>query len=146
MASRTPCAGQPYAAVVPPNYDQPGAGHTDFHGAMAVVGGKIFASSAPLASSTGRHAPALGCLDPGTRAACAGWSTPHTFGAGGSDTYNAFVAYDSGGHAVGACATAATNGPPHNSCFAIDGSALAAPGFGSIPAPPAPRACTAGPP
>jgi hypothetical protein len=134
MATRTACAGQPYAPIVPPNNDQPGAGHSDYLGAMAVAGGKIFASSSPLGSSTGSHPPVLGCFDPGAHDSCAGWSTPHTIAGAGTYTYNAYAAYDTGGNADGVCATT-SGGPPQAACFAFDGSALAAPGgFGSLPA------------
>jgi hypothetical protein len=135
MASRTPCAGQPYAPVVPPNNDQPGVGHNDFLGAMAAGDGRIFVSSSPNASSTGVHPPVLGCFDPATHDACAGWATPHTIGAAGTYTYNAFLAYDTGGHPDGVCSTITSGGPPQATCYAFDGSALAPPsGFGSLPA------------
>ncbi|MBC6464633.1 hypothetical protein HKK74_03860 [Actinomadura alba] len=134
MASRTPCAGQPYDPVVTPNNDQPGAGHIDYQGSMTVAGGKVFASSSPLSSSTGAHPTALGCFDPATQDSCAGWNTPRTVGAVGQYTYSAYTAYDTAGAAVGACATL-TSGPVQTGCFTIDGSALAAPNaFGSVPA------------
>ncbi|HEV7931399.1 MAG TPA: hypothetical protein VGP70_03630 [Actinomadura sp.] len=134
MASRTPCAGQPYAPIVPADNDQPGAGHNDFLGAMAVAGGKVFASSSPLNSSSGSHPPALGCFDPGTHGSCAGWSTPLAIAAAGYYTYNAYPAYNTAGDAVGVCATTTGGSAPQTKCYAVDGSSLAAPsGFGSLP-------------
>lgn len=134
MASRTPCAGQPYAPVVPPNNDQPGIGHSDYLGAMAVGDGKIYASSSPNTSSTGAHPPVLGCFDPGTHAACAGWTTPKPLGPTGSYTYNAYLAYGTDGHADGVCATITSGAPPSSACYGFDGSSHAAPSLGALPA------------
>lgn len=132
MASRTPCAGQPYAAVVPPNGDQTSTARSEYLGAMTVADGKIFASSSPLASSTGAHPPAIGCFDPDTHAACAGWATPHAVGATGSYSYNVYPGYDTGGHANRVCATIAP--AMHSTCFGFDGTAAAAPSeFDGLP-------------
>ena len=119
LASRAPCAGQPYPAIVPGNGDTPGAGLTNYVGAMAVAGGKVFASS-----STG---PSLGCFDPATGAACAGWSSARPV-AGGGATYNAFTAFDTSGAAVGACAT--STGSATSTCYSLAGGSLPAPAFG----------------
>lgn len=133
MASRTPCAGQPYAAIVPPNNDQPGIPKNEYIGAMVAVDGKVFASSSPLGSSTGRHPPAIGCFDPGTQASCDGWSTPHAIGADGAYSYDIYAGYDTGGHANRVCATATTPAM-RSACFGFDGTAAAAPsGFDGLP-------------
>ncbi len=133
MATRTPCAGQPYAPIVSPNNDQPGIGHSDYLGAMTVGDGKIYASSSPNTSSTGAHAPVLGCFDPATHAACAGFSSPWPLGATGNYTYNAYLGYDTAGHADGVCATVVTGGSPSTTCYGFSGSPHAAPALGTLP-------------
>jgi hypothetical protein len=133
MASRTPCAGQPYAAIVPPNNDQPSTPTNSYFGAMVTADGKVFASSSPLGSSTGQHPPAIGCFDPGTKAACAGWSTPHAVGGAGSYTYNVYAGYDTAGHANRVCATVTTPAM-RSTCFDFGGTAASAPGeFDGLP-------------
>ncbi len=127
ISSRTPCANEPYAAIVPGNAI--GAGG-NFMGSLTVAAGKVFASS----SQGGGTAPVLGCFDPTTQAACTGWTTPKPVGPGGSSTFNAYTAFDTSGNAVGACAT--TVGSPNSvsTCYALDGSAITAPTvFNSLP-------------
>jgi hypothetical protein len=130
MASRTPCAGQPYAAVVPGNSDSPGTAQQYYRGGLTVADGKIFVSASPASG------PAMGCFDPATSAACAGWSTPRTFGPAGDWNWGAeFTAFDTAGNETGACATDLSGTTrPSVSCYAFDGSALPAPTvFGSAP-------------
>lgn len=138
VADRTPCDGQPFAAIVPPNHDLPGNTNALYQGATTVADGKIFASSAPMASgSTVTGPPALGCFDPATGAVCAGWTGPHPAGTGaGTYTYSAYVAYDTSGHPQGVCSTNATGGSPTTGCYTLDGAALAAPatGLNALPA------------
>ncbi|SHL19464.1 DUF7617 domain-containing protein [Actinacidiphila paucisporea] len=132
IASRTPCAGQPFAAIVPANHDLPGSTYALYQGSLAVADGRIYASSAPMAGgSTAPGRPALGCFDPATGATCAGWTTPHPAGPDANAyTYNAFVAYDTAGHPTGVCTADSTGGSPSTSCYALDGGPLAAPPTG----------------
>jgi hypothetical protein len=138
LATRTPCDGQPFAAIVPPNHDLPGNTFSLYQGAMVVAGGKVFASSAPQTSgSTTSGRPALGCFDPATGTVCAGWSTPHPAGPSAAFfTYNAFASYDTAGHVTGVCTADNSSGPPDTTCYALDGSPAtpAATGLGSLPA------------
>jgi hypothetical protein len=117
IATLSPCAGQPYAPIVPSS--------SDFYvyGAMTVAAGKVFASiSTP---NTGAQ-PSLGCFDPATATPCAGWAAPKATGPAGNFTYNAYTAFGTNGAPTGACSS--TNGPTDvTTCFAIDGSPLAAP-------------------
>jgi hypothetical protein len=127
IATRAPCAGQPFPAIVPANNNVFGA---NYMGSLALVNGKVFASSAP-----GGGTPVLGCFDPATGATCTGWSTPKAVGPAGSTTYDAYTAYDTSGNAVGACSTTVGNPTAAATCYAVDGSALAAPTvFGALPA------------
>ncbi|MFF5715209.1 hypothetical protein [Streptomyces sp. NPDC012756] len=58
ITDRTPCAGQPYAPVVRPNHDLPGATGSLYLGGMTTAGGKVFVSSSPQTSgSTSRQRP-----------------------------------------------------------------------------------------
>lgn len=135
LATRTPCAGQPFAAIVPPNHDLPGSTYALYQGAAVVADGKVFASSAPQAASTVNGPPALGCFDPATGAVCAGWTTPHPAGPSASAyTYNVFAAYDTAGHVTGVCTADTTGGAPDTTCYGLDGSARppAATGLGSL--------------
>ncbi|WP_184840566.1 DUF7617 domain-containing protein [Allocatelliglobosispora scoriae] len=126
IASLTPCAGQPYTAVVPGNNDNPGG--ANYLGSLTLAGGKVFASSSPSGGPV-----RLGCFDPATTAACTGWATPKTVGPAGSYSYAAFTSYGTDGSERGACAPVVTGGPPVVGCFAIDGTPIAAPGgFGSV--------------
>ncbi|WP_211588907.1 DUF7617 domain-containing protein [Allorhizocola rhizosphaerae] len=120
LATLTPCAGQPYAAVAP------GSNNGAYYwGSLTVANGLVFVSS-----STGAG-PRLGCFDPATTAACAGWATARA--AAGTHTYSAFTSYNPAGTANGACIAAVSAGPPAVTCYAIDGSPLAAPaGFGNV--------------
>lgn len=123
VASRTPCANEPYAAVVPGNR----SATNNFQGSLAVAGGTVFVSSTPAGG-----APVLGCFDPATTAACAGWSGPRPVGPAGTSTYDAYTAYDTAGNEVGACATVNT---PATTCYRIDGSGLPGPTvFNGLPA------------
>ncbi|MEV6609370.1 hypothetical protein [Kutzneria sp. NPDC051319] len=117
IASQSPCAGQPYAPVVPANNNAPGG---LYMGSLAVAGGKVFGSSSPGGPVV------LGCFDPATASACAGWSSPHTVAPSGN-SYNAYTAYDTGNNAVGACSTTAGNPTSTTTCYKIDGTSLAAP-------------------
>jgi hypothetical protein len=127
MTSQSPCTGQPFAAIVPPNHDQPGATYSLYQGAMTVADGKVYASSSPANSS---GPTSLGCYDPATGDVCAGWTTPHPAAPTvGSLTYSAYVAYDTAGHAAGVCTTG-TGGSPVTGCYALDGGPFAAPATG----------------
>jgi hypothetical protein len=135
LASRTPCDGQPFAAIVPPNHDLPGATYALYQGGMVAAAGRVFASSSPQTASTSAGPPALGCFDPATGAACAGWTTPHPAGASSTQyTYSAWASYDTSGDPVGVCTTDG-NGVPSTFCYALDGSAMtpAATGLDSLP-------------
>jgi hypothetical protein len=127
MAAQSPCAGQPYAAIVPPNHDQPGAAYSLYQGATAVADGRVYASSSPGSGST---PTSLGCYDPATNAVCAGWTTPHPAAPTTSSlTYSAYVAYDTAGHAAGVCSTG-TGSSPVTGCYALDGGPFTAPATG----------------
>ena len=115
IASQAPCASEPYAAVVPGN--RVGAAG-NFEGSLAVAGGKVFMSS----SST---QPALGCFDPATTSACAGWPSAKPVGPAGVGTFSAYPDYNQAGTDIGACST--TSGAVVSTCYAIDGSSVAAP-------------------
>ncbi len=128
LAARTPCAGQPFAAIVPPNHDLPNTPNALYQGSAVVADGKVFASSAPVNGSTVNGGPALGCFDPATKDVCAGWSGPHPAGPASAYTYNAFAAYDTAGHASAVC-TADTGGSG-TFCYALDGTPADAPATG----------------
>jgi hypothetical protein len=119
MASHTPCAGQPYAPIVPPSFNNPG---DNPHATVVLVEGKMFAS----AGASGA-APMLGCFDPATQSTCTGWSTPKPVGPVGSDAYSTFTAFDTAGVPVGACAAAWSNVKPVTTCFTVAGASLTAP-------------------
>ncbi|MGZ3145826.1 DUF7617 domain-containing protein [Lentzea chajnantorensis] len=116
VATQSACAGQPYAPVVPPSNS---GGY--YLGALTVAAGKVFASSSQPAGTV----PVLGCFDPATTTACAGWATAKPVGSSGNYTYNAYTAYSSTGAEVGACSS--TTGVNTTVCYAVDGSPLAAP-------------------
>lgn len=123
IASRTPCAGQPYAPVVPANT----ISGIWYLGSTTVAGGKVFASSSPSGA-----APVLGCFDPATGTACAGWATPLAVGGAGNFTFNAFTAYNTAGTAVGACVNLRSP-VPTAVCYTIGGAPLTAPAvFGTL--------------
>ncbi|TQM79136.1 hypothetical protein FHX81_1431 [Saccharothrix saharensis] len=122
VATRAACPGQPYAPIVPPSGDT--AANPWFYGAVTVVAGKVFASSSR--PNTANQA-ALGCFDPATTTACAGWASPRPIGAAGNYTYNAYTAYGTTGAQVGACSTTTGSSPGITTCYALDGSALPAP-------------------
>ncbi len=128
IADRTPCAGQPYAPIVPPNHDLPSTPGALYQGALTVADGKVFASSAPAVGSTVAGPPALGCFDPSTQAVCAGWSSPHPAGPDTSySTYAAYTAYDTAGQADGVC-TSTVGGPTLATvCYTLAGAPLTAP-------------------
>ncbi|WP_394618532.1 hypothetical protein JNUCC0626_05370 [Lentzea sp. JNUCC 0626] len=114
-ATQTACGGQPYAPIVP------FTNHGGYYlGALAVAGGKLFASSS-LAVNVGT--PMMGCFDPGTADKCAGWPAPKQLASAGNYSYNAFTAYSTTGQETGACASTA-GGTNVTTCFAIDGSPL----------------------
>ncbi|MFJ5228774.1 hypothetical protein ACIQBJ_02630 [Kitasatospora sp. NPDC088391] len=130
LATRTPCAGQPYAPVVPANHDLPSTPTALYLGALTAVGDKVFASSSPqTGGSTVPGPPALGCFDTATLTACAGWSAPRPVApSAGYYTYNAYTAYDTAGHPDGVCASTVGGANVLTSCYGLDGSAHAAPG------------------
>jgi hypothetical protein len=130
MASRTPCPGQPYAAIVPPNHDLPGNPGGLYQGALTVADGRVFASSAPLGSgSSVAGPPALGCFDPASGGVCSGWDTPHPAGPGAAyNTYNAYTAYDTAGRADGVCTTTVGGAHLATVCYTLAGAPLAPPG------------------
>ncbi|WP_167573981.1 DUF7617 domain-containing protein [Kitasatospora cheerisanensis] len=129
LASRTPCAGQPYAPVVAANHDLPSTPGAYYLGALTAVGDKVYASSSPQGGgSTAAGPPALGCFDTTTRAACAGWTTPHTAGPdAGYYTYNAFTAYDTAGQPDGVCTGTVGGANVRTTCYGLDGAPHAAP-------------------
>lgn len=130
ITSRTPCAGQPFAAIVPPNDDRPGATYALYQGAAVVIAGKVFASSAPHGVSTVSGPPALGCFDPATATACAGWGAPHPAGTSGAQvTYSAYASYDANGTPDGVCTTD-SGGVPASFCYTLDGTAATPAGTG----------------
>lgn len=137
IATRTPCAGQPFAAIVPPNHDLPGATFSLYLGSTVSVDGRIYASSSPqTGGSTVTGPPSLGCFDPATQATCAGWTTPHPAGASAAFyTYNVFTSYDTAGDPNGVCLAATSGGAPATTCYALDGGPLtaAATGLGNLP-------------
>ncbi|MFI0937472.1 hypothetical protein [Streptomyces sp. NPDC021020] len=133
-ASRSPCTGQPFAAIVPPNHDAPGATYSPYQGGATVAGGRLYASSSPQNGST---PTSLGCYDPATGAVCAGWTTPHpAVSDPNASAYNAFVSYDTAGAPNGVCTTASSGSSPTTGCFTLDGGTLAPPatGLGQLPA------------
>ncbi|GJF30530.1 hypothetical protein KNE206_32300 [Kitasatospora sp. NE20-6] len=126
MASRTPCPGQPYAAIVPPNHDLPGSPGGLYQGALTVADGKVFASSAPLTTGSSAAAPpALGCFDPASGTVCTGWDTPHPAGPSAAyNTYNAYTAYDTAGRAEGVCTTTVGGPTLATVCYTLAGAPL----------------------
>jgi hypothetical protein len=126
IATQSACGGQPYAPIVPA-VNQPYV-----YGALTLVAGKVFASTSN--PNTGQQ-PALGCFDPATATACAGWASSRPTGPAGNFNYNGYTAFGATGAPAGACAstTGATN---VTTCYALDGSTLAA--------PPGPAALTGG--
>jgi hypothetical protein len=119
IATQSACGGQPYAPIAPPiNTNQ-----TYVYGALDVVAGKVFASSSDPGTP---QQPTLGCFDPATATACAGWAAPRTTGSAGYFTYNAYTAFDTTGAPVGVCSST-TGGTNVTTCFALDGSPLPAP-------------------
>ncbi|MGW2396224.1 DUF7617 domain-containing protein [Kitasatospora sp. NPDC001664] len=129
ISSRTPCAGQPYAAIVPPNHDLPGSPGALYLGATTVADGKVFASSSPQSGgSTVAVPPALGCFDPATGTACAGWETPKPAAPSAAYyTYNAYTAYDTAGQANGVCTTTVGGATLNTACFTLGGAPLTQP-------------------
>lgn len=124
IATQSACGGQPYAPIAPAIPSNPYV-----YGALDVVAGKVFASSSD--PNTGQQ-PSLGCFDPATATACAGWASWRPTAPAGNFTFSAYTAFDTAGTPVGVCSST-TGG---TTCFALDGSAL--------PAPPGPAALPAG--
>lgn len=137
LATRAPCAGQPFAAIVPPNHDRPGDTNSLYMGATVVADGKVFASSSPQTSgSTITGPPVLGCFDPDTGAKCAGWTTSHPAGPDANAySYNAFASYDTTGDADGVCAAASSGAAPAVTCYTLGGAPMtaAATGLAGLP-------------
>ncbi|MGA4544081.1 DUF7617 domain-containing protein [Uniformispora flossi] len=129
LATRTPCAGQPFAPIVAANHDLPGTPAALYLGGLTTVGSRVFASSSPQGGgSTVSGPPALGCFDTATATTCAGWTTPHTAGPSSAYyTYNAFAAYNTAGQADGVCTSTAGGPNVLTTCYGLDGSAHAAP-------------------
>jgi hypothetical protein len=117
LATQQPCAGEPYAPVVPGNR----ANANNFQGSLAVVSGRVFISSTTLNGNT----PVLGCFDPATTSACAGWPAPKAVGTVvNAATYDAYPAYDTAGDETGVCSTTTS---AQTTCYGVDGSGLTAP-------------------
>ncbi|WP_229904259.1 DUF7617 domain-containing protein [Lentzea cavernae] len=116
-SSQTACGGQPYAPIVP--FTNHG---TYYLGALAVAGGKLFASSSMMSGTN----PVMGCFDPGAAGVCAGWPAPKSLGPVNNHTYNAYTSYSTTGQETGACASTA-GAFNVTTCYAIDGSSLPAP-------------------
>ncbi|MFF1615153.1 hypothetical protein ACFVYA_46085 [Amycolatopsis sp. NPDC058278] len=125
IATQSACGGQPYAPIAPP------IGVNSYvYGALDVVAGKVFASSSD--PNTGQQ-PSLGCFDPATATACAGWASWRPTGPAGNYTYNAYTAFGTTGAPVGVCSST-TGGTNVTTCYALDGSALPAPpGAAALP-------------
>ncbi|HEY4455614.1 MAG TPA: hypothetical protein VGN81_14985 [Pseudonocardiaceae bacterium] len=117
ISSQAPCANEPYAAVVPGNRIGAAA---NFEGSLAVAGGKVFISSSPPGAQ-----PVLGCFDPASGAACANWAAAKPVGPTSVATFSAYTYYDTSGNGIGACST--TSGVTVSTCYAVDGSTIAAP-------------------
>ncbi|MEV7096642.1 hypothetical protein AB0M80_27690 [Amycolatopsis sp. NPDC051045] len=125
IATQSACGGQPYAPIAPPI-----SGNPHVYGALDVVAGKVFASSSN--PGTGQQ-PSLGCFDPTTATACAGWASWRPTGPAGNFTYNAYTAFSTAGAPVGACSST-TGSTNVTTCYALDGSALPAPpGAAALP-------------
>lgn len=125
ISTRTPCAGQPYAAIVPGNGNAPNG---NFLSASGASGGKIFATSVV-------SPPVLGCFDPATGTACAGWAAPKPVAPNGFVAYSAYAAYDTAGNQLGACSSSGGGTPPVTTCFTLAGAPMAGPTeFGTLPA------------
>ncbi len=125
IATQSPCGGQPYAPILPAVDDQ------YVYGALTVVADKVFASTSIPGTAL---QPALGCFDPATATACAGWASSRPTGPAGNHTYNAYTAFSAAGVPVGACSST-TGGTDVTTCYALDGSALPAPpGAAALPA------------
>ncbi|MFD5829785.1 hypothetical protein [Lentzea sp. NPDC060358] len=116
ISSQSACAGQPYAPIVPLSNN---GGY--YLGALTVAAGKLFASSSTPSGTT----PTLGCFDPATATACAGWATAKPAGPFGNYTYNAYTAYGTTGAEAGVCVS--STGVNGTTCYAVDGSPLPAP-------------------
>ena len=117
IATQSACGGQPYAPILP------SANQPYVYGALTPVAGKVFASTS--SPGTGQQ-PALGCFDPATATACAGWASSRPTGPAGNYTYNAYTAFSTTGVPVGACSST-TGGTNVTTCYALDGSTLAPP-------------------
>ncbi len=129
LATRTPCAGQPYAPVVAPNHDLPSTPNALYLGALTVVGDKVFASSSPQTSgSTAAGPPVLGCFDTTALASCAGWTTPHPAGPNaGYYAYGIFPSYATTGQPDGVCTSTVGGATVLTTCYGLDGSPRTAP-------------------
>ncbi len=118
IATQSACGGQPYAPIAPPI-----SGNPYVYGALDVVAGKVFAASSNPSTA---QQPSLGCFDPATASACAGWASWRPTGPAGNFTYNAYTAFSTSGAPAGVCSST-TGGTNVTTCYALDGSALAAP-------------------
>ncbi|WP_086851814.1 DUF7617 domain-containing protein [Amycolatopsis kentuckyensis] len=125
IATQSACGGQPYAPIAPAI-----SGNAYVYGALDVVAGKVFASSSNPGTA---QQPSLGCFDPATATACAGWASWRPTGPAGNFTYNAYTAFGTTGAPVGVCSST-TGGTNVTTCYALDGSALPAPpGAAALP-------------
>ncbi|WP_039912933.1 DUF7617 domain-containing protein [Amycolatopsis vancoresmycina] len=124
ITTQSACGGQPFAPIVP------AANQPYVYGSVTPVAGKVFAST----SNPGvAQQPSLGCFDPATATACAGWAASRPTGPAGNYNYNAYTAFGTTGAPVGACAST-TGGTNVTTCYALDGSALPAPpGAAALP-------------
>jgi hypothetical protein len=127
IASRTPCAGQPYAAIVAPTQNTPGCTTCLYYGAMTVADGRVYASS-----SMGGLPTTMGCFDPATQTNCTGWTSPiAALGSSGSFSYDIFDSYDRTGTVNGVCTTLVSS-PTTTDCVTLAGFPLAAPTGASV--------------
>ncbi|MFI5586015.1 hypothetical protein ACIA5G_13335 [Amycolatopsis sp. NPDC051758] len=117
ITTQSACGGQPYAPIVP------AANQPYVYGATTLVAGKVFASTS---NPNTAQQPSLGCFDPATATACAGWASPRPTGPAGNYNYNGYTAFGTTGAPVGACAST-TGGTNVTTCYALDGSTLTAP-------------------
>jgi hypothetical protein len=127
MASQSPCAGQPYPAVVAPHSNQPAApGNLQYFGSLTLAAGKIFMSSSPTSGAT------AGCFDPATTSACTGWAAPKPAGPAGLITYGIFNTYTTTGDVEGICVPPA-GGVYQLICYTLAGATLTPPAFPALP-------------
>ncbi|MFF2957237.1 hypothetical protein ACFVVU_38605, partial [Kitasatospora sp. NPDC057965] len=129
-AANAPCGT--FEIGLPPNEGQ-GGFPGDYVGTMTVINGKVYVTDnqrAPLPSL-------MGCFDPATGLACAGWTVPKIvvtpLGVDPARVDNVFAIYNSSGTAIGVCTVVGgVEGrvtPPVGTvvCFDFAGDPIAAP-------------------